>query len=208
MAIGDAASPLHGASEADINVENGRLFLKTDATKGETYAAILNRHGLSNIEASVDAKPGSEQQEFSMHAFGAQFAEVHVDLDLGQVRVARYVGVFGAGRILNAKTARNQFMGAITMGIGLALMEQTLMDPRYGQIMNADLAEYHVPVNADIPDIDIVFLDEVDPHVNPIGVKGIGEIGIVGAPAAIANAVYHATGRRVRDLPITVEKLL
>ena len=122
--------------------------------------------------------------------------------------MARMVGAFAAGRILNAKTAHSQIMGGMVWGIGMALHEQTVMDTRLGRIVNADLAEYHVPVNADVPAIDAFFVEEVDTHVNPIGVKGIGEIGIVGAPAAIANAVYHATGKRIRDLPITPDKLL
>ena len=208
MAAQDPASPLHGLPEAEIDAGGGRLFARADSGKGESYSAILGRQSMPVVEAHVDAKPGDEQQQYSMHAFGAHFAEVRVDPDLGEIRVARFVGVFGAGRILNAKTARNQFMGAITWGIGMGLMEQTHHDPRWGRVMNADLAEYHVPVNADVPDIEVHFLDERDPHVNPIGVKGIGEIGIVGVPAAIANAVFHATGKRVRDLPITLDKIL
>jgi xanthine dehydrogenase YagR molybdenum-binding subunit len=143
-----------------------------------------------------------------MYAFGAQFAEVKVDEDLGQVRVTRMVGAFAAGRILNAKTARSQLMGGMIWGIGMALMENTIVDPVRGRIVNANLAEYHVPVNMDVPDIDVITVDEEDPYVNPAGVKGIGEIGITGAPAAIANAVYHATGKRIRELPITADKLL
>jgi xanthine dehydrogenase YagR molybdenum-binding subunit len=143
-----------------------------------------------------------------MHAFGAQFAEVRVDAALGEVRLVRQVGAFAAGRIVNAKTARSQFLGGMVFGAGMALLEQTRMDARSGRIMNANLAEYLVPVNPDIGDVEVIMIPEEDPHVNEIGVKGIGEIGIVGAAAAIANAVYHATGKRVRDLPIAPEKLL
>lgn len=143
-----------------------------------------------------------------MHAFGAHFAEVHVDPDLGEVRVTRFVGAFAAGRILNEKTARSQFIGGITWGIGMALTEQTRYDERTGRIMTANLADYLVPVHADVPHIETIVVPEDDPHVNEAGVKGIGEIGIVGVAAAIANAVYHATGKRIRDLPITPEKLL
>ncbi len=143
-----------------------------------------------------------------MHAFGAQFAEVRVDADLGTVRVTRFAGAFAAGRILNAKTARSQYLGGITWGIGMALMEHTRHDTRSGRVMNANLAEYLVPVNADIPAIDVHIVPEADAHVNPVGVKGIGEIGIVGVAAAIANAVYNATGVRVRELPITPDKLI
>lgn len=143
-----------------------------------------------------------------MHSFGAVFAEVRVDPDLGEVRVARIVGAYGAGRILNAKLARSQFIGGIVYGIAMALHEHTVVDPRSGRYLNADLSEYLVPVNADIGDIDVVLVDEQDAHVDSIGVKGIGEIGTTGVAAAIANAVYNATGTRIRDLPITLDKVL
>jgi len=160
------------------------------------------------VEARSAAKPGEEQQRFSLHSFGAVFAEVRVDADLGEVRVARIVGAYAAGRILNAKLARSQFIGGIVYGVAMALHEQTVVDPRSGRYLNADLSEYLVPVHADIGEIDIVLVDEDDPHVDSIGVKGIGEIGTTGVAAAIANAVYNATGTRIRDLPITVDKLL
>ncbi len=143
-----------------------------------------------------------------MYAFGAQFAEVHVDEDLGQIKVARMLGCFGAGQILNAKTARSQLLGGMVWGIGMALQEQAQMDKRLGRWVNNNLAEYHVPVNADVAELDAIWVDEHDSHINPLGAKGIGEIGITGAAAAIANAVFHATGKRVRDLPITLDKLL
>jgi xanthine dehydrogenase YagR molybdenum-binding subunit len=160
------------------------------------------------VEARVDAKGSEEQQRHSMHSFGAVFAEVNVDEDLGRVRVPRVVGAYGGGRVLNAKTARSQIIGGVVWGIGMALMEETHVDPRNGRYVNADLAEYHVPVNADVGAIDAIFVDEDDRVVNPIGVKGLGEIGITGVAAAIANAVYNATGKRVRELPITLDKLL
>jgi xanthine dehydrogenase YagR molybdenum-binding subunit len=142
-----------------------------------------------------------------MHAFGAVFAEVRVD-PIGQVRLNRIVAAYAAGRILNEKTARSQYIGGIVWGIGLAMLEETVTDSRTGKIVNNNLADYHVPVNADVPDIDIIMVPEQDSHVNSLGVKGIGEIGIVGSAAAIANAIYHATGKRVREFPITPDKLL
>jgi xanthine dehydrogenase YagR molybdenum-binding subunit len=143
-----------------------------------------------------------------MHAFGAQFAEVRVDPELGQIRVSRFVGAFAAGRILNTKTARSQALGGITMGIGMALLEATHVDPGNGRVVYPNIAEYLMPVHADVPEIQTLFVEEQDRLVNPAGVKGLGELPIVGAAAAIANAVWHATGIRVRELPITAEKVL
>ena len=143
-----------------------------------------------------------------MHAFGAQFAEVRVNLDSGEVRVPHLLGVFAAGRIMNAKTARSQLLGGMTMGLSMALHEESVMDPRFGDYVNHDFAEYHIATNADVGTIDISWIDEDDAYINPLGAKGIGEIGIVGTAAAIANAVYHATGIRIRDLPISLDKLL
>lgn len=203
----DASSPLRGAAAEDVGWADGRLVLKSDPSRGESYSDILRRKYLNQIDATYDAKPNWESK-YASHAFGAHFAEVRVDPDLGEVRVSRWVAAFAAGRILNPKTARSQFLGGITWGIGMALMEQTHMDENLGRFTNANIAEYLVPVNLDVPPIEVLLVEEHDPHVNPIGTKGIGEIGIVGAAAAIANAVYHATGKRIRDLPITVEKLL
>lgn len=204
-AIADASSPLHGLAAGDITVADGALTARSGAR--EPVAAVVARHGRP-IEVTAKVQPGEEKQKFSMHSFGAVFVEVHVDADLGVVRVPRIVGSYGVGRLLNAKTGRSQLMGGIVWGMGMALFEESLLDTRYGRIVNNNLAEYHVPVNADVPDIDILVLDEADAYVNPLGAKGIGEIGITGVPAAIANAVYHATGRRVRELPITLDKLI
>ncbi|GAX39753.1 aldehyde oxidase and xanthine dehydrogenase, molybdopterin binding protein [Tolypothrix sp. NIES-4075] len=208
LALADEKSPLYGSNVEDVIAENGSLFLKNKSSASETYGAILARHKMKMIEARADAKPGEEKEKYSMHSFGAQFAEVRVNPDSGEVRVTRWVGTFGVGRLLNAKTANSQLVGGIVYGIGMALMEHTVMDPNLGRVVNHDLAEYHVPVNADVPAIEVLFVDERDPHVNPLGIKGIGEIGITGTAAAIANAVYHATGKRIRDLPITLDKLL
>jgi xanthine dehydrogenase YagR molybdenum-binding subunit len=161
------------------------------------------------VEASVDMKPGDEGKRFSMHAFGAVFVEVAVDPDLGETRVRRIVGAYGAGRIVNPKTTRSQCIGGMIGGIGMALMEHAVVDARNGRVPNANLAEYAVPVHADAPPVmDVILVDEHDPHVNPLGVKGVGEIALVGVAPAIANAVFHATGKRIRDLPLTPDKLL
>src|SRR5207302_6015831 len=145
---------------------------------------------------------------YSMHSFGAVFTEARVDEALGIVRLPRIVTAHAVGKVLNEKTARSQIIGGVTWGIGMALEEETLIDPRTGRYINADLAEYHVPVNADIGTIDVAFIEEPDLHVSSVGAKGIGEIGITGVAASIANAVYHATGKRVRELPIRIEKVL
>jgi xanthine dehydrogenase YagR molybdenum-binding subunit len=176
-------------------------------SEDESYTAILQRQYLESAEASAEAKP-EQNEPHTARGFGALFAEVSVDPDLGLVRVRRVVGAWACGRVLNAKTARSQYLGGVIQGIGMALLEETHLDRRLGAFTNVNFAENLVPVNADIRNIDVILVPEEDPHVNPIGVKGLGEIGIVGVAAAVANAVYHATGKRVRDLPITVEKLL
>jgi xanthine dehydrogenase YagR molybdenum-binding subunit len=208
LARGDSRSPLYGVAADQIMAREGRLFSKNDASKGEPFGAIIARVSLKEIEGTYDTQFNDKQKTHSAHAFGAQFAQVRVDPDIGEVRVTAYTGVFDIGRVLNSKTATSQMHGGIVMGIGMALMEATIMDINIGRIVNHDFAEYHVPVNADVPPIDIQLLDNFDEYASPIGAKGAGEIGIVGTAAAVANAVYHATGVRVRDLPITPDKLL
>jgi xanthine dehydrogenase YagR molybdenum-binding subunit len=208
LARGDDRSPLHKAAADAVGVADGRFFLKAEPTRGETYADVLKRHGKEAVEATHEAKPGEERKKFSMHAFGAQFVEVRVDADLGTVRVARVVSGFAAGRIINPKTAHSQAIGGVVGGLGMALLEEGVRDVRNGRVVNADLEKYMVPVHADVPDLEAFFVEESDPHVNPLGAKGLAELSLVGVAAAVANAVYHATGRRVRDLPITPDKLL
>jgi xanthine dehydrogenase YagR molybdenum-binding subunit len=208
LALADPASPVHGVAADDVTVDNGWVTSRTDPSRRDPAAAILARAGGQPIEAIATVKPGEERGQYSLHSFGAVFVEVHVDADLGTIKVARVTAVYDVGRVLNEKTARSQFMGGIVWGISAALEEASLLDLRYGRIVNANYAEYHVPVNADINTLDVVMLGTPDPHVNSLGVRGIGEIGVTGVPAAIANAVYHATGVRVRNLPITLEKLI
>jgi CO/xanthine dehydrogenase Mo-binding subunit len=178
------------------------------AARGESYADILHRHRKDAAEATRESKQGPEGERFSMRAFGAQFVEVRVDADLGTVRVTRFVCAIAAGRIVNPKTARSQAIGGVGGGLGMGLLEETVWDPRNARIVNANFADYHVPVHADVPPIDVIFVDERDEHVNPVGAKGIAELALVGVAPAVANAVYHATGKRVRDLPITPDNLL
>ncbi|HTJ44316.1 MAG TPA: xanthine dehydrogenase family protein molybdopterin-binding subunit [Kofleriaceae bacterium] len=208
LASGDPVSPLYGIAPRDLIVQDGALVGREHHLRREPLASIVARSGQREISAQVRAEPRPDREQLSTHAFGADFVEVRVDPELGEIRIARAVGAFGCGRILNAKTARSQLIGGMVWGIGMALFEHTVRDPRNGRVVTRDLADYHVPVSGDVPDLDVIFVEEDDPHVNELGAKGIGEIGITGMPAAIANAIFHATGTRVRDLPITLDKLL
>jgi xanthine dehydrogenase YagR molybdenum-binding subunit len=205
VTVASTGSAVHDAAVAlKAKIEQ----LAPGGLASNSVADILAKNGGQPVEVTITSKPGPEQQQYSMHSFGAVFTEVHVDPDLGIVRVPRVVTAHGVGRVLNEKTARSQIQGGVVWGIGMALLEETHIDPRSGRYINADLAEYHVPVNADVGTIDVHFVEENDLHVSSIGAKGAGEIGITGVAASIANAVYHATGRRVRDLPIRLERLL
>ncbi len=209
LAMGDERSPLFGAGNAGVVARNGRLFRRDDETRSESYGDILGRAGLWEIEArGKSAAEPAAQSTYAMHAHGAVFAEVKVDPDLGQVRVTRVVGAFAAGRIINPRMVRSQLLGGMIWGVSFALHEQAVMDRRSGRILNADLGEYHVPVNADVPSLEALMVDEHDPHVNALGIKGVGEIGITGSAGAVANAVWHATGIRVRRFPIGIHDLV
>jgi len=208
VAVADTASPLAGSSASDILAADGWLTHRSDPARRERFTAIIARNGGAAIQADSEAAPGDEKKQYAMHAFGAVFVEVHVDADLGTVRVPRVVGVYGIGKLMNAKTGHSQLLGGVVWGIGMGLMEKTEIDSRTGRALNANLADYHVPVNADIGVVDVSVVEEHDPYINALGAKGIGEIGIVGVAAALANAVYHATGKRIRSLPITPDKLL
>jgi len=199
-------SPLAGATLDDVVLTDGKIVSKRDPSRAISIADAM-WHG--HVDRITQEKTNSfpEDKAHARNTHSAIFAEVKVDQEIGVVRVTRVVSAVAAGRILNLKTAHSQVMGSVVWGIGMALHEETVFDHRFGRIVNANIAEYHVPVNADVHDIKVIFVDEPDEAVNPLGVKGLGEIGIVGVAAAIANAIYHATGKRIRDLPITLDKL-
>jgi len=208
LAVGDDQSPLHGADPAGVAVEGGRMSLAGDAGTGETYSELMQRHFMADAEATGSWDPPPLDSPHGLLTFGAQFARVAVDADLGLVRVRHLAGAFAPGRVLNPRTARSQLMGGMLWGMSQALLEGTHMDTRTGRWANASLGDYLVPVNADAPDVDVDLIEVDDRVTGPLGVKGVGEIGQVGVAAAIANAVYHATGYRPRELPISVEHLL
>jgi xanthine dehydrogenase YagR molybdenum-binding subunit len=209
LATGDGRSPLFGAANAGVIARDGRLFRRDDESRSESYAAILARAGRAQIEGrGSSATDPVSQSSYAMHAHGAVFAEVKVDPELGQIRVSRLVGAFAAGRVINPRLVRSQYYGGMIWGVSFALHEHAVMDPRSGRPMNPNLGEYHVPVNADIPSLEAILVEESDPYVNALGIKGVGEIGITGTAGAVANAVWHATGTRVRQFPITLDRLI
>jgi xanthine dehydrogenase YagR molybdenum-binding subunit len=209
LATNDNRSPLFGAGNAGVVARGGRLLRRDDESRGESYADILARAGLAQVEGhGKGAANPVAQSTYAMYAHGAVFAEVKVDPDLGQMRVTRVVGAFAAGRIINPRMVRSQLYGGMIWGVSFALHEQAIMDPRSGRLMNPNLGEYHIPVNADVPSLEAILVEEHDPHVNPLGIKGVGEIGITGTAGAVANAVWHATGIRVRKFPVTLDRLI
>ncbi|MGF6771587.1 xanthine dehydrogenase YagR molybdenum-binding subunit [Paraburkholderia sp. GAS199] len=199
-------SPLSGLLPDEVGGRDGGLCSLEDESRFESYGAILERARQAQITVEAEAPMPFELQHWSMHSHSALFCEVRVNAISGEIRVSRFLGSFDCGRIINAKTAASQFRGGIIMGLGLALMEETQFDERTGRVMNPSLADYHVPVHLDVPAIDIIWNDEADPHT-PMGARGVGEIGITGVGAAVANAVFNATGKRVRDLPVTLDKI-
>ncbi|HUN35388.1 MAG TPA: xanthine dehydrogenase family protein molybdopterin-binding subunit [Trebonia sp.] len=210
LQIGDSALPVAVGAGGSWGITSWGSAVVAAARRlrarlSSEHGGVVPPEGLT-VTADMPANPDTER--FSMHAYGAQFAEVRVRADSGEVRVRRLLGVFAAGRIINPVTARSQLLGGMTWGLSMALHEHSVLDPRFGHVVNQDFAQYHIAANADVGRIEVHTLNEQDPHVNPMGSKGIGELGIVGTAAAIANAVYHATGVRVRDLPITVDKVL
>jgi xanthine dehydrogenase YagR molybdenum-binding subunit len=209
LATGDPRSPLFGAGNAGVIARGGRLHRRDDEARSESYADILVRAGRDHVEGTGTGVPDPVAQSgYAMHAHGAVFAEVKVDPELGQMRVTRLVGAFAAGTVVNPRLVRSQYYGGMIWGVSFALHEHAVMDRRSGRPMNANLADYHVPVNADVPNIEAILVEERDIHVNALGIKGVGEIGITGTAGAIANAVWHATGVRVRSFPITLDRLI
>jgi xanthine dehydrogenase YagR molybdenum-binding subunit len=209
LAVKDSKSPLFNLKTDDIAmVAPGRIGLKTDSAKSDAYVDILKRAGKDSIDVQGEEKPPEENKKLAFQSWGAHFCEVKIDPLLPRVQVTRVVSVMNCGRVVSAKTARSQIIGGVVMGIGMALTEETSYDPPTGLPVTRNLADYHVPTNADVPEIDVAFVGEPDFAFNPIGARGMGEIGITGIAAAIANAVYHATGKRIRDLPITPDKLI
>jgi xanthine dehydrogenase YagR molybdenum-binding subunit len=206
LATSDDASPLHGRATAEVTIENGWIVAR-DGKERESLGDIVGRQR-TTIEATGDAKPGDEEKQFASRSFGAVFAEVRIDEQTGMLQVPRINAVYSVGKLMNEKTARSQLEGGIVWGLGMALFEHSVLDQRYGRFVNANLAEYHVPVNADVKTIDVGFVVEDDDVFSPLGGRGIGEIGITGVAGAIANAVFHATAKRIRDLPITLDKLI
>jgi xanthine dehydrogenase YagR molybdenum-binding subunit len=200
-------SPLKGAKLDDVMLADSKIVSRQDSTRAVSIADAMRHGEVDRIEQEKSTN-FKKDDKHARNAHSAVFAEVKIDEQLGVIRVTRLVSAIAAGRILNTKTAHNQIMGGMIWGIGMALHEETLFDHHFGRIMNANYGEYHVPVNADVHDIQVIFVDEPDDIINPLGIKGVGEIGLVGVAAAIANAVYHATGKRVRDLPITLDKLM
>ena len=207
LAIADPHSPLAGVSPENAMIEDGAMYVRGDSTRRETLAAFVARRG-EVVEARAQTKQDPEEERFATRSFGAVFVEVRVDQELGIIRVPRIVATYSVGRVLNAKTGLSQLQGGIVWGVGQALFEESVLDERYGRFVNGNLADYHVPVNADIGQIDVTFVSESDDRFNSVGARGIGEIGITGVAGALSNAVYHATGKRVRDLPIRLDRLL
>ena len=209
LATNDESSPLFGAGNAGVIARGGRLSRRDDESRSESYSDILRRAGVTEIEGRGKSTTGEAgQSSYAMHAHGAVFAEVKVDPDLGQMRVTRLVGAFAAGRIINPRMVRSQLFGGMIWGVSFALHERAVMDQRSGRPMNPNFAEYHIPVNADVPSVEAILVEERDPHVNALGIKGVGEIGVTGTAGAVANAVWHATGIRVRKFPITLDRLV
>ncbi len=199
---------IHNVSLGDLFFENGLITLASDRSKKLSYTDILRTAGLSELEVTEESKAGEALQNYSTHSYSVHFVKVLVHPATGVLKLNRIVTVVDAGKIISRKTAESQMIGGVVAGMGMALMEEGVIDQRYGKWVNNNLADYHVPVHADVPPVEVILVDKPDPIINPIGAKGMGEVSIVGFAAAVTNAVFHATGKRIRDLPVTLDKLI
>jgi xanthine dehydrogenase YagR molybdenum-binding subunit len=208
IAVGDARSPMSGMKTTDITLKDGKIFAKNAPAASESIAILLQRNGGKSVEAMGAAEPGEDRTAYTSQSFGAVFAEVAVDKSTHMVKVRRVTATYDIGTLMNDVTGINQLVGGIVWGCSFALHEEAHIDPVYGRTVNENLAEYHVPVNADIGAIDVTCLNIPDTKFSPLGARGIGEIGITGSAAAVANAIYNATGKRIRHYPITPDKIM
>jgi xanthine dehydrogenase YagR molybdenum-binding subunit len=206
--VADARSPLHGLDPQNLDFQNGRIIRKGEPDSGEAFQDFIARNSNKPIGATASAEPDQDTKQYSTYSFGAVFAEVAVDESLGTPRVRRIHAVYDVGTLFNEKLGHSQLIGGIVWGVSMALHEQSLLDARTGRILNNNLAEYYVPVNADIGRIEVSALNIPDSKFDPLGGRGIGEIGITGAGAAVANAIFNATGKRIRSAPITPDLLM
>ncbi len=208
LAMSAEGSPFKNAKPEDLVFENGEISLATDKSVKVIYSDILKQNNRHELEVTKESSGGEEQKKYSMYSFSVHFTKLHVHPTTGVVKIKKVVTVGDSGKIISEKTARSQMTGGVVGGIGMALTEESIIDPRYGRYVNNNFADYHVPVNADVPEIEALFINKPDPYLNPMGAKGMGEIALIGYAASVANAVYHATGKRVRELPITVDKVI
>ncbi|MCW3116210.1 MAG: xanthine dehydrogenase YagR molybdenum-binding subunit [Chitinophagaceae bacterium] len=208
LALSAGNSPFKNAKPEGLAVENGNVLLVADRNIKMSYVDILKQHNKPELEFMKESNAGEEQKKYSMYSYSVHFTKLHVHPSTGVITIKKVVTAGDAGKIVSEKTARSQMIGGVTGGIGMALTEEGIIDHRYGRYVNNNLADYHVPVNADVPEIEALFVNRPDPYLNPMGAKGMGEIALIGYAASVANAVYHATGKRIRDLPITLDKII
>src|SRR5690606_16099852 len=199
---------IHDLKESDLEFHDGRVVLTSDRSVGMNYTELLKKNSLTEIESLKESRGTAEMRKYSMYSFSVHFTRVLVNPNTGVVRINRVVTVADAGKIINEKAARSQMIGGVVGGIGMALLEDAVIDHRYGRYVNNNFADYHIPVNADVPPVEVIFVNKPDPVLNPMGAKGMGEISLIGYAASVANAVFNATGKRVRKLPITAELIM
>jgi xanthine dehydrogenase YagR molybdenum-binding subunit len=205
---GKPGSPLTGSKVDDLTLADGMLYVEADRSRKIAVADLMRSNNQTVIDKTLQSKGGSEQEKYSMYSFSVHFVQVRVNPITGVVRVSKAVSVADSGRIVSPKTAASQMIGGVAGGIGMALTEEAVIDHRYGRYVNNNLADYHVAVSADVPHTETIVIDKPDPYINPMGAKGMGEIALIGFAAAVANAVFNATGQRIRDLPITPDKVI